>query len=101
MGIDLWSGTRFVACRPPILKVKVLNFKSIKVTRFPGEKSGFPVHMDPEFQFKDFKPEFRIRVNRKSGFFAAKHVTLLYLKFKTLTQACPLDIFMKTQVENN
>ena len=36
--------------------------------------------------YKDFKPEFRIFVNRKSGvFFTAKHVTLINLKFKTLT----------------
>jgi len=55
MGVDLWFSTRFVSQRPPILKVKVLNFKSIKVTCFDAEKSGFLVHMDPEFWFKIFK----------------------------------------------
>ena len=34
--------------------------------------------------FKDFKPYLQILVNRKSGFFAAKHVTLMDLKFKTI-----------------
>ena len=55
MGIDLWLKTRFVLQSPPILKVKVLNLKSIKVTCFGAKKSGFPVHKDQEFQFKIFK----------------------------------------------
>ena len=55
MGIDLWFSTRFVSQRPPILKVKVLNFKSIKVRGFDAEKCGFLVHMDPEFRFQIFK----------------------------------------------
>ena len=54
MGIDLWLKTRFSAHRPSILKVKVLDFKSIKVTSFAAEKSGFPAHMDLEFRFKIF-----------------------------------------------
>ena len=42
--------------------------------------------LQPRESFKDFKPEFRIYVNRKSGFFfAALHVTLMNLKFQTLT----------------
>ena len=41
MGIDLWFYSRFVSQRAPILKVKVLNSKSIKVTCFAAEKSGF------------------------------------------------------------
>ena len=40
MGIDLWLKTCFVTQRPLILKVNVLNFKSIKVTRFAVKKSG-------------------------------------------------------------
>ena len=55
MGIDLWLKTRFVLQSPPILKVKVLNFKSIKVTCFAVKNPGFPVHKDPEFRFKIFK----------------------------------------------
>ena len=35
--------------------------------------------------FKDFKPDFQIHVNRKSEFLAALHVTLMSLKFETLT----------------
>ena len=46
------SIARFVLLRPPILKVKVLIFKTIKVTCFAAEKSGIPVHMDPEFRSK-------------------------------------------------
>ena len=52
MGIDLWFSSRFFAQRPPIFKDKVLDFKSIKVTCFPGKKSGFLGHMDLEFGFK-------------------------------------------------
>ena len=54
MGINLWFSKRFVSQRPRILKVKVLDFKSIKVTSFAAEKSGFPAHTDPEFRFKIF-----------------------------------------------
>ena len=55
MGIDLWFPSRFFAQRPPIFKVNVLNFKSIKVTCFAAKKPGFPVQTDPEFRFKIFK----------------------------------------------
>ena len=55
MGIDLWFKTRFVMQRPPIFKVNVLNFKSIKVTCFAIKKSGFLVHLDPGCHFKVFK----------------------------------------------
>ena len=50
MGIDLWFKTSFVANRPSFLKVKVLNFKFIKVT-FNAEKN----------------PDFRFPWIRKSG----------------------------------
>ena len=51
MGIILWLKTRFVLKSPPILKVKVLNFKLIKVTCFAvknprisgSQRSGIPV----------------------------------------------------------
>ena len=41
MGIDLWFKTRFVMQRPPIFKVNVLNFKSIKVTCFAIKNPDF------------------------------------------------------------
>ena len=43
MGIDLWLKTRFVLQSPPILKVKVLNFKSIKVICFVVKNPDFLV----------------------------------------------------------
>ena len=50
MGIDLWFVTRYVAHRPSILKVKVLKFKSIKVTCFAAKKTGFPVQPDEKIR---------------------------------------------------
>ena len=55
MGIDLWFKTRFVMQKPPIFKVNVLNYKSIKVTRYAVKESEIPVHVDPGFHFKVFK----------------------------------------------
>ena len=40
MGIDLWFETSFVSHRPPILKVKVLNFKFIMVNCNAAVKSS-------------------------------------------------------------
>ena len=54
MGIDLWLKTHFVLQRPPILKVKVLKFKSIKVTCFAAKKTGFPVQPGEKIRKTEF-----------------------------------------------
>ena len=50
MGIDLWFRANIYAPRPPILKVKVLKLKSIKVTCFAAKKPGFPVQPDEKIR---------------------------------------------------
>ena len=58
---------------------------SLKSCLFDPNFVPFSQNLQPGETFKDFKLEFQIRVNRKSGFFPALHVTLMNLKFKTLT----------------
>ena len=50
MGIDLWFRTNISAPRPPILKVKVLNFPSIWGMCLNAKKSGFPVQPDEKIR---------------------------------------------------
>ena len=53
MSLESWFQPRFVAHRPPIFKVKVLNYAWCMGTCYGEEKSGFPV-----------QPEEKIRKNR-------------------------------------
>ena len=46
----MWFGTRYVAHRPSILKVKVFNFRYIKVTCNAAKKPGFPVKPDEKIR---------------------------------------------------
>ena len=46
----MWFVTRYVAHRPSILKVKVLNFRYIKVTCNAAKKPGFPVKPDEKIR---------------------------------------------------
>ena len=54
----MWFVLCFFSHWPPILKVKVVNFEFIKVTRYVEEKSALPVHPDPGSFFKVFKELF-------------------------------------------
>ena len=50
MGIDLWFRTNISAPRPPILKVKVLNFPSLWGICLNAKMSGFPGQPDEKIR---------------------------------------------------
>ena len=65
MGIDLWFETRFFAHRPPILEVKVLNFKCIKLHILPHKNSYFWFIWirDAILKFSNSSPGLNLKAN--------------------------------------